>query len=111
MLNLRGKVNVFFGSRRISRLERANSLDATLAHRHEGIAKHQFLERCSASSNGNGLVRNNLLQVCWNVTGTILASSGDDGCVKLWKVRNDPHFYQPEQFFCLKSMQITATTV
>lgn len=27
-------------------------------------------------------------RVCWNSTGTILASTGDDGCVRVWKSKN-----------------------
>lgn len=26
-------------------------------------------------------------RVSWNLTGTILSSSGDDGCVRMWKCK------------------------
>merc|ERR1711974_307003 len=38
--------------------------------------------RLAGSYNDHG---STVWRVCWNVTGTILATSGDDGQVKLWK--------------------------
>lgn len=31
-------------------------------------------------------------RVSWNLTGTILSSSGDDGCVRMWKMNYLKHW-------------------
>ena len=36
-------------------------------------------------------------RVCWNVTGTILATAGDDGQVRLWKAN---YMVKPTQGAC-----------
>ena len=42
----------------------------------------KFQIRLAGSYNDHG---STVWRVCWNVTGTILATSGDDGQVRLWK--------------------------
>jgi len=46
----------------------------------EGMSKYnvKVVGRCNDHAS-------TVWRVAWNVTGTILASSGDDGCVRLWK--------------------------
>lgn len=57
-----------------------------------------FLSRKDTSGSNSGMNKFEMRQVAvfddhesqvwrvsWNVTGTVLASSGDDGCVRLWK--------------------------
>lgn len=46
----------------------------------EGLPKYEIRQAAQFDSHNSQAWR-----VSWNVTGTILASSGDDGCVKLWK--------------------------
>jgi len=43
-------------------------------------------------------------RAAWNVTGTILATSGDDGCVRLWKGVN--HI-----FISVSSISISSSSV
>uniref|UniRef100_A0A8D8YLQ0 Nucleoporin SEH1 n=1 Tax=Cacopsylla melanoneura TaxID=428564 RepID=A0A8D8YLQ0_9HEMI len=42
-------------------------------------------------------------RVSWNVTGTIIASSGDDGCVRLWKS------HHTEGFRCISVLKADGT--
>ena len=42
--------------------------------------KYEIETKCIFADHGSKVWR-----VCWNITGTIMASSGDDGFVRLWK--------------------------
>ncbi|KAG8195391.1 hypothetical protein JTE90_001405 [Oedothorax gibbosus] len=43
-------------------------------------------------------------RVSWNITGTILASSGDDGCVRLWKATHN------DKWKCIATLKGDGTT-
>lgn len=53
--------------------------DATLSGS-TGLTMFELRQVGDFSDHGSQVWR-----VCWNVTGTVLASSGDDSCVRLWK--------------------------
>jgi len=42
-------------------------------------------------------------RVSWNITGTVLASSGDDGCVRLWKAN------YLDNWRCLRVLRVDST--
>jgi hypothetical protein len=41
-------------------------------------------------------------RICWNVIGTVLVSSGDDSCVRMWKGIIYQCFNQNNAHCCLK---------
>lgn len=54
--------------------------DASIANHAGNYSKFEIRQIASFNEHNSQVWR-----VSWNVTGTILASSGDDGCVRLWK--------------------------
>ncbi|CAL8147114.1 unnamed protein product [Orchesella dallaii] len=58
-------------------LEPQSDEEEDQGQRAHGIKVKTIAECCDHNST--------VWRVAWNVTGTILASSGDDGCVRLWK--------------------------
>ncbi|XP_015927081.1 nucleoporin SEH1 [Parasteatoda tepidariorum] len=65
----------------------------------EGTSKYE-IRQAGQFDNHNSQV----WRVSWNITGTILASSGDDGCVRLWKANFN------EKWKCIATMKGDGTT-
>lgn len=49
--------------------------------------RYDIETKCTFNDHGSKVWR-----VCWNITGTIMASSGDDGYVRLWKANYLNHY-------------------
>ena len=67
---------------RIISMKNSEEPAVTNSKRGENEVSSKYQVRLAGHYNDHG---STVWRVCWNVTGTILATSGDDGQVRLWK--------------------------